>query len=206
MVAAKISHRPVNFLCLTNDQDAIAEFNWTPLKYDLPGWWSKLELFREDLPAMGKILYLDLDVFLVDSINELLDYSDLLMFAPPISTGKIDSTPKTKTDGKDIGKTVIQRFQSSAICWSAGDYAIDLMKIIDLGVMDFYRGDQDFFGDYFGDVGKTFPIKWFDKIKNCYDQKSKPDLKVVLGNPKRLWNLARQGKSEWINKAIECSM
>jgi hypothetical protein len=204
---------PHRFVCLTNDRDSMEHkawvdqgksLDWIPLLYNLPGWWSKLELFRPDLPITGKILYLDLDVFLVDSIDELATFSDGLTFCPPICDGKIDPTPRTKTEGPDAGKTTIQRFQSSAMSWMAGDCQINIPEVLDMGIVDHYRGDQDFFGEQFSDTGKTFPLKWFDKLKNCFDAKSKPDLKVVLGNPKPMWKRALRGESAWIKRAAQC--
>lgn len=44
-------------LCLTDDANVV--FPTLPLELNLPGWWSKLELFRHDL---GRVCYLDLDV------------------------------------------------------------------------------------------------------------------------------------------------
>lgn len=44
-----------------------------PLQAALPGWWSKLELFR---PAAfsGRVLYFDLDTMLVGAIDDLAGY------------------------------------------------------------------------------------------------------------------------------------
>lgn len=40
-----------------------------PLKYDWPGWWSKMELFRPDV--RGDILFFDLDTVIVGDLSEL---------------------------------------------------------------------------------------------------------------------------------------
>jgi len=39
-----------------------------PLETDLPGWWAKLELYRQ----YGPVLYMDLDTAVVGSCDELL--------------------------------------------------------------------------------------------------------------------------------------
>lgn len=43
-----------------------------PLTDDLPGWWSKLELFKHDL---GKVFYLDLDTVIIDDITHMVKYN-----------------------------------------------------------------------------------------------------------------------------------
>lgn len=45
------------------------DIDWRPLVDDLPGWWSKMELFR--IP--GPVLYFDLDTVLTGNIDSLCD-------------------------------------------------------------------------------------------------------------------------------------
>tara|TARA_E500000331_G_C17256867_1_gene713456 strand:- start:719 stop:1336 length:618 start_codon:yes stop_codon:yes gene_type:complete len=56
----------VNFVCLSNNQDTT-----TPLKYNWPGWWSKMELFRPDIK--GDILYFDLDTVICNNLQDIYD-------------------------------------------------------------------------------------------------------------------------------------
>lgn len=58
---------PVRFVCLSDVE--IDGVETIPLTDDLPGWWSKLELFKHDL---GRVLYLDLDTLIVGSLDEML--------------------------------------------------------------------------------------------------------------------------------------
>jgi hypothetical protein len=46
-----------------------------PLKLNLPGWWSKIELFRPELS--GEILYLDLDTVVVGEMRDILRINKL---------------------------------------------------------------------------------------------------------------------------------
>jgi hypothetical protein len=56
-----------DFACLS---DVLIEGVETiPLRYDWPGWWAKLELFRPDL--RGDFLFLDLDMSIVGPIREI---------------------------------------------------------------------------------------------------------------------------------------
>ena len=61
------------FVCLTNVE--IPGCNVIPLQHHWPGWWSKLELFRPDLFGKeDRVLYLDLDVVVVASLEPLVNY------------------------------------------------------------------------------------------------------------------------------------
>lgn len=56
------------FLCLT-DIDGL-DCPTVPLKYDWPGWWSKMELFRPDI--RGALFYIDLDCVVVGDLSDLV--------------------------------------------------------------------------------------------------------------------------------------
>lgn len=55
------------FVCLTDI--GYAEEETLPLLHNLPGWWSKMELFR----LQGPVLYFDLDTVIVGNIDKLVD-------------------------------------------------------------------------------------------------------------------------------------
>ncbi len=57
-----------DFVCLTDAE--IAGVKTIQLKDNLPGWWSKIELFRE----FEDCFYIDLDTVIVEDISELLNY------------------------------------------------------------------------------------------------------------------------------------
>lgn len=42
------------------------------LKYNLPGWWSKMELFEPGRLPSGSTLYIDLDTIIVGSIRDII--------------------------------------------------------------------------------------------------------------------------------------
>jgi hypothetical protein len=69
---------PFSFLCLTDDP-SIDFCPVTPLKHGWPGWWSKIELFRPDLPQVP-VLYLDLDTIIIGNIDKLVSLSDTELF------------------------------------------------------------------------------------------------------------------------------
>jgi hypothetical protein len=42
-----------------------------PLRYEYPGWWAKMELFRPDVS--GDLLYFDLDTIILDDLYPVVD-------------------------------------------------------------------------------------------------------------------------------------
>lgn len=67
--------QPHRFVCLTDlvDQRAFGPFvELIPLVHDLPGWWSKIELFRPDVFNKGEpVLYIDLDSVICRNLEKM---------------------------------------------------------------------------------------------------------------------------------------
>jgi hypothetical protein len=72
--------RRFNFLCLTDTSEipvltrSIYNVQFWNLLKTYPGWWSKVEIFREDLVEEGRMIYFDLDVVILNNIDDILDY------------------------------------------------------------------------------------------------------------------------------------
>jgi len=62
---------PHDFVCLTDDH-SLNGCETLPLTGKLPGWWSKVELFRPGLFGGGRVLYFDLDTLIVDDIPDMV--------------------------------------------------------------------------------------------------------------------------------------
>jgi hypothetical protein len=54
-------------ICLTDSKHRMNEVISIPLKHNWPGWWSKIEMFRDDL-CLGNFLYADLATVFLDGI------------------------------------------------------------------------------------------------------------------------------------------
>ena len=71
---------PHRFICFTDNNNGLnSDIETFPLnETQLEGWWHKLTLFKSDLFGLtGRILYLDLDVIIIDSIDEMfLNYKE----------------------------------------------------------------------------------------------------------------------------------
>jgi hypothetical protein len=62
--------RPYRFVCLTDDDTLDCET--ARLVHQWPGWWAKIELFRPELFANEDVLYFDLDVLIVGSLDDVI--------------------------------------------------------------------------------------------------------------------------------------
>ena len=71
-----LSHR---FICLTDgvtesEFDTDDNIQWEPLLHNWPGWWSKVEMWRPDLEKYGRFLYMDLDMVVTGSLDDIASY------------------------------------------------------------------------------------------------------------------------------------
>jgi len=193
-VAANTSY-DIKFWCLTNIKTKIKDCNSIELKYNLPGWWSKLELFRDDLPFRGRTLYLDLDVLICNHIDKIIEFEADLAFASPFHAGNIRKNNRRKHNYGDYrlkrsGKVVVYNFQSSVISFIPGKHFVDFDGLADGMIFNIYRGDQDYFGLYFSDAGCRLPETWVDKLRYCYEDGPTQETSIILGHPKRLFRKA----------------
>lgn len=189
--------RPFDFYCLTNTIEELPSYvRVIPLTYAWPGWWSKMEIHRPDLPP-GRTLYMDLDSHLVRSLKPILDYpGDLVMF---------DTRMPLQRQARLAKEGWILRYQAATMLFTPG---CDVMKKVwerFLGVkqpvngpgawlneynhtpehwMSVYRSDQDVMGDWIPNQ-PTFPKEWMiklDTIRN--DQILRDDIIIVTGQTK----------------------
>jgi len=164
--------RPYTFYCLTNDMEADLPAEKIPLKHNWPGWWSKIELHRDDLPG-GRTLYLDLDTHVVGSLAPVLDYpGDLVMF-----------NNRAKIGGK---RKVVLRYQAAIMLFTPGStigvyerFSKDPEKY-----MKEYRSDQDIMGDWIPHQ-PTFPDHWMVKLSTLKSNRwLHPETIFVTGQSK----------------------
>jgi len=98
---ARQIQRKHRFVCLS-DVDVPCER--IPLQHDWPGWWAKIEMFREGV-IEGETLYLDLDTVLVGKVEIIRNGVDFAMLQSFWPDGVIGS-------GSQVG---------SGVMWFSGD-------------------------------------------------------------------------------------
>lgn len=143
---------------------------------DKPGWWAKIDLF-EPGRFHGRMLYLDLDINIVNDLEPLTS-----MIEPFIAI-------------KDFQHPMT--INSSVMVWDAG-YADHIYTDFEPSVMEKYRGDQNWINNRIPNATR-FPEKWCLSYKKDiqglppYDdvvEEAIKDTKVIVyhGDPKP-WNI-----------------
>lgn len=188
----KYIDRRFTFYCLTNDEGIhfVPGVNAIPLKHDWPGWWSKVELHRPDLPE-GRTLYLDLDSYIVNDLKPILDYDgDLVMF-------------NTRVKKKQAG--MVNRYQAATMLFTPGTKKMkdmyDKFRADPNKYMNFYRSEQDIMGEWMPNQ-PTFPDRWLLKLNECKNMNKLPeDCIIVTGQPKDI-SFRDTDKIPWLNDVL----
>lgn len=126
----RVEHR---FVCLS---DVEVTCERIPLEHNWPGWWSKIELFREGV-VTGPTLYLDLDTVIVGDIDCSAIRSDFAMLQSFWSPEMVGSGVMWFS-GKNVPTKVYDRFAKQPDAYIAhyarhrdGSYVGDQAYIFD---------------------------------------------------------------------------
>lgn len=172
------------FVCLTDTQ--IDGIETLPLKDNLPGWWSKMELFRE----FDDAFYLDLDTVITGDLSELVSHPHKFT-----ALRNFSSKPNNK------------RMGSGVMAWR-GDYRFlydafmkDPRKVMNEFVVSHRWGDQGFISERlegsFDRFQDLFPGQIVSQKTDMKNNVLPPDARIVCfhGKPKP-WDV----KADWIPK------
>jgi len=191
--ALKHADRPFDFYVLTNNMKADVPGTKIELLHgnDWPGWWSKMELHRPDLPV-GRTLYMDLDSHVIRNLGPIFDTpGDLVMF------------PGIKVNHISFG--MVNRYQAATMLFDPGKFVWMYDKFVedDEYWMDHYRSEQDIMGEWIPDQ-PTFPAEWLLKLGGVsrtlvYKIKPPPAAIIVTGQPKN-GLFRRTHEIKWLEK------
>jgi len=174
--------RPYKFYCLTNDMDADIPAEKIELDYAWPGWWSKMELHRPDLPS-GRTLYLDLDSHVINSLGPMLDYpGNLIMF-------NTRTTKRKQVMGDYYFKRegIVWKYQAAVMLFDPGSTSWVYNKFLEDPDrwMKRFRSEQDLMGEWIPDQ-PLFPEHWMIKLATFdrHPNKSIDGTIIITGQPK----------------------
>ena len=159
------------FVCLTDQAAELPGVQCIPIE-PLPGifaWWSKLQLFnpRHRELQSGRILYLDLDVLLVDRIVQIAEFDAPFALVP-------DGAPGFFGKGN---KRTVKRYNSSVMVWNGGEQN-ELYTAWNATAAEVLWGDQDWIGER-APHAATMPREWFPRL-SAVRPPWPEDTKVVL--------------------------
>ena len=138
-----------------------------------PGWWAKVSLFQPGRFS-GRVLYLDLDVTVIGSLDDLANL--------PATFAVVENFKEIKEPNK-------AKFNSSVMAWDAEQDSInELFTEFNPSIMDRLNGDQDWISEQLPNV-TTFPKDWCVsyKVRRFLKLRTMPkDARVVCyhGKPK----------------------
>lgn len=164
---------PHDFFCVTDRPDAYELPIITVLpERTLDGWWSKFNLFMPGtFPEGERILYLDLDVVITDSIDCFAEATDEFIMIENYSPNKSHSA-----------------YNSSIMAWTAGGIATE---VISAGWRDEYssqtHGDQEVIWMLMDQHIRAWPVEWAPSYKyHCRGRGLAPGSRIVVfhGDPK----------------------
>lgn len=170
-----IKHGATNFSCLSDDPDVSEICHWIPLYHNLPGWWSKLEMFSMYPYKNVQYLYIDLDTVIKGSLKPIMEYEHTFTVLQDFYN--IYKRPELK-DQKKIA--------SGMVAWS-GDYIHLLDSYIDSCPEEYTmkngkNGDQAFIEDNIGDSKVEFFQDLFPNIISSrkWSSKEEKDISSIV--------------------------
>lgn len=176
------------FVCLSNVP--VEGVETIPLRDNLPGWWSKIELFRPGL-FEGRVLYIDLDVVIVDDLEpHFIERAE----APLVVLQAFRAGPTRIEEGKRVTMGV----NSGTMAWTADHGGVErLYNEFRRGHMQELRGDQDWITEQWPEPA-IFPRSWWMRLREC--PKGPPqDVKIVHCMPWK--NDVAAEKFAWVRAA-----
>jgi len=174
------STSPYEFVCLSNHEFVIDGVTVLPLLHDWQGWWSKIEIFRADLPfKYDRVLYLDLDLVILQEIDFFVmnGHGNRMMISPA----------QTKDKGNP---RMSHGYNSSVMSFNTGTMSeiYDAFKEAPEYFMANYRSDQDYLKRFWSDFTK-YPPEWIRKLGAFIDRRTgkldqiPEDVKILLAMP-----------------------
>ena len=211
--------RPFRFVCFTDDATGLVpDVEARPLPdtgspETADTRWRKLALFRPDLDLSGTVLFLDLDLVVMRSLDDFLEFPgevcvirDAELFRPRPSRRLF--RPRREAFYQRVGNTSVFRFQ-------AGAHA-DLLTRFNRdheAVVARYRNEQEYLSDHLGQQGRLhfWPAGWCASFKHhavpsglrsyLADPVCPPQARILVfaGRPKMAEVVAGQG-SRWYRR------
>ena len=165
-------------------------------RYDLQGWWNKMQLFHPGV-LKGNTLYMDLDVVITDNIDCFFTYKPEADFV-----GMNDFNPTTKQWNSSVMKFKNDKLHDKIWRKFIGNRPDFLRR---------FAGDQNLISDFIKETPgcESYPdswtqsYKWYDrkgdryaKSNMTYEHNGESIVTVFHGQPN-----PHQSDQEWVKKA-----
>lgn len=169
--------QPFGFACITEDASHIdPRIKVIPLPNvsGIQGWWYKPWVLSNELPLEGTIIFLDLDIVIIDNIDGLWSYN-----------------PDKFCIIRDFNRSTIKdwnKFNSSIFKFEKGSYHSVWQNLInDLNIVRRLHGDQDWLYSQIRNNFKFWPDEWIQSYK--WEVRSRNDV-VKIGLKRQFKDVA----------------
>lgn len=191
-MARRFLQRPFVFVCFTDQPEAFrAPIHTIRIPAHLPGcpaaigYWNKLQLFNPAHGLTGRVLFLDLDVLVVNDLAPLVDYP-----APFALASDELALDRPAIAVNSVGLRIVRRFNASAMAFWA-DAAAVLWTDWTPEVTARLQSDQDWYGTRLPDAA-AMPLSWFPRLSKITGPPFDADAKVILAKKPKNHIAARQ--------------
>ena len=159
---------PYELACLTDDQHPIDGVRtiYQPNAQYAKGWWHKVHMFDPNLPLKGRIIYMDLDVVICNSLNKLVSFNSNGF------NGILDFNRKFHASWNCLN--------SSVMSWTHGEEKYLYEKFVAKpGDAQRLHGDQDWIWKLSKDRIKWWPKEWIQSYK--WEIRNRSELAIIHG-------------------------
>lgn len=145
------------FVVFTDRPEKAGAFRTMPVQrppIGRAGWWSKIELFNPAHDICGRVLYLDLDVLIIDGLDEIVNFPAEFALVPDGGTFR----------GRGHLR-VVKKYNSSVMVWDdrARPKLERVHRAFGKDVVSRLWGDQDLIGEMLP-YEETMPSDWFPRL------------------------------------------
>jgi len=189
MVQGNISY-DFEFACLTDyaPENFQNQVKVIPFEVDFAWKWCKINLWNPENPFQDRILFLDLDNIILQSLDPIVEFD--ADFALP-EQWKKNMKPR-------FGRQRNLNYKTPVMVWNHNARP-ELWNDFNLGKLFELVGDQDWVGERLpGET--TLPAGWFDEQRYYNKREEIPEKCIVLGITTKGKNKEACRKYEWIRK------
>lgn len=147
---------PYRFYCLTDVHGMNNCVETLPLLNNYPGWWSKIELFRDDLVEADRIVYFDLDTIILANIDDLLLQDKCFIGLRPFNL------KRSKWEGY-VASAILSWHNNSTYNFIFNDFNYVHHSSV-------FKGDQDYISNILTERDKLF-YHWQDLVSGICSYK-----------------------------------
>ncbi len=159
--------RPFRFVCFTDgtrgELPGVETIQIPSMAGIVPayteGIWNKVQVFSRAHGLTGRVLFLDLDLVVVDALDPIVDFPAAFAL-----TEDAFVVERAHLNTDRYGRAVVRKFNGSVMVWDAGT-ADSIFDDWSPAVAERMSTDQDWIAEHAADA-QAMPLAWFPRLSN----------------------------------------